>query len=80
MKLSKEESYKQLLFRWLELWHSYPGEMLLPAHWSLQLSKLITKTALELKGEPMPPWAGPALEPGEVANPPSCQPPPGDSD
>jgi hypothetical protein len=55
MQLSKEESYKQLLFKWLELWHQYPGEATLPAQWALRLSKQIEATTSALKGEVIPP-------------------------
>jgi hypothetical protein len=55
MKLSKEELYKQLLFKWLELWHQYPGEAGLPAQWAFRLADHIHATTTALKGEVIPP-------------------------
>jgi hypothetical protein len=54
MQLSKEESYKQLLFKWLELWHQYPGEATLPAQWALKLAEQIQATAKALQGQVIP--------------------------
>ena len=59
MTLSKEETYKQLLFQWLELFHSFPGEMKITASWALKLTAHVMKTAEALKGEPIPPLVTP---------------------